>query len=293
MRASRLILLAVALGAGCGHDTDHDGKAPAPAVPGVETTVAASEPIRAVVRAFGQVAPSGDPNELRDARAQVVEAKARERVAADSLRRLQALSPSVAPRKDLETAQADATTAKVALERAEQALAGFGDDAGRAPLAADEAWAIAQVVQLDLPGIASGAEARFAADAIPGHTFAARVDGDASYVEPTTRTAPVRLRVKDPDGVLRPGMTGAVQIEVGAPRPVVVVPAAAVVYDAAQPVVFVAETDGRFTPHPVRLGVARAGRIEIASGVDAGTRVVTTGAASLLSATQLPAGGED
>jgi len=293
VRASVLILLAVALGAGCGRDADHEGAAPAPAVPGVATTVAATEPMRAMVRAFGQVAPSGDPTELRDARGQVAEAKAREHAAAEALRRLQALSPSVAPRKDLETAQADATAARVALERAEQTLAGFGDDAGRPPLAADEAWAIAQVVQLDLPGVAAGAEARFAADAIPGRTFAGHVDGDASYVEPATRTAPVRLRVKDPDGVLRPGMTGAVQIEVGAPRPVVVVPASAVVYDAAQPVVFVAEADGRYTPHPVRLGVAREGRVEIASGVDAGARVVTTGAASLLSATRLPAGEAD
>jgi len=44
----------------------------------------------------------------------------------------------------------------------------------------------------------------------------------------------------------------------------------------------------------VRLGVVRDGAVEVVSGVDAGATVVTTGAASLLSATQLPAGdGED
>ena len=103
-----------------------------------------------------------------------------------------------------------------------------------------------------------------------------------------TRAAPVRLRVRDPAQQLRPGMTGAVTLEMGAPHDAVVVPVAAVVYDDAQPVVFVEEAGGRYALRAVKLGVVRRDRVEIASGVEAGARVVVTGAASLLSATRLP-----
>jgi multidrug efflux pump subunit AcrA (membrane-fusion protein) len=69
----------------------------------------------------------------------------------------------------------------------------------------------------------------------------------------------------------------------------VAVPAPAVVYDDAQPLVFVA-AEGRYEPRSVTLGPARDGWIEIASGLSAGTPIVVTGASSLLSARRLPAG---
>jgi len=87
-------------------------------------------------------------------------------------------------------------------------------------------------------------------------------------------------------------MTGAVTIEVGTPRLAAIVPPAAVVYDGAQPVVFVAEDGDRYVPRPVSLGVERDDKVEVVTGVQAGVRVVTTGAASLLSAARLPAGAE-
>jgi len=291
----RFAVLGVALlAAACGGDGERPAPTARPAVPDVTTVVAATQPVRGVVRAFGQVAPSGEPTELRDARTQVAEAEARQRLADEQLRRLSALAPAVAPRKELDAARAEADGAAAALARGRQALAAFGDAESRPALPAGQAWVIARIVQRDLPAVAAGAGVRFTADALPDGSFTGQVDAPAAYVEPDTRTAPVRLRVQDPGQALRPGMTGAVAIEVGTPHPAVVVPEAAVVYDAAQPVVFVAEADGRFTPHPVRLGVVRDGAVEVVSGVDAGATVVTTGAASLLSATQLPAGdGED
>src|SRR5579875_3561324 len=126
-----------------------------------------------------------------------------------------------------------------AAARARQALAAFGPRMAAAPLAADEAWLLVQVVQRDVPRVAPGAAVRFLPDALPGRAFAGRVDAAAAYVEATSRTAPVRVRVEDPEHVLRPGMTGAVGIVAGAPRRAVVVPTDAVVYDGAQPVVFV------------------------------------------------------
>src|SRR5262249_40762641 len=153
---------------------------------------------------------------------------------------------------------------------------------------ADEHWVIARIMEIDVGRVERGGDVRFAPDAYPGVTFAGRVDAPPSYVDPASHTAPVRLRVRDGEGRLRPGMTGAVELEVGTPREAVVVPASAVVYDDAQSLVFVA-TDGHYEARPVSVGLVREGWIEIAAGVSVGTPVVVTGAASLLSASRLPA----
>jgi len=291
----RVVVLAAFLAVACQgeHEEGEQRASGAGDVPGLETAVAAAEAVRDQVRGFGAVAAEGETPEVRDARAALAEAEARHTLAVQQVERLTALaSGAVAPRKELEAARAEEASAAAAAARARRVFAGFGSGAGGPPLAPDETWVMAHVVQSDVGRVEAGAEARFAPDAFPGRTFAAPVDGAPAYVDPTTRLAPVRMRVHDREHILRPGMTGAVVIEVGAPHPAVTVPAAAVVYDGPQPMVFVEEGAGRYAPHPVRLGVARDGKIEIAAGVEAGGRVVTTGAASLLSAIRLPAGGE-
>ena len=55
---------------------------------------------------------------------------------------------------------------------------------------------------------------------------------------------------------------------------------------------FVEEGDGHFAAHPVQVGIARDGRVEVVRGLAAGARVATTSAASLLSATRLPAAAD-
>ena len=291
MRRAVLALAAVCAVA-CGRADDDAGpeSAPPPAtVPGVETAVALSQALRDVVRAPGQVAAESEPPEVRDARAALLEAEARRTLAAQQVERLTGLARgAIAPRKELEAARAEEAGAMVAAARARQALAVYGAGTAGVALGADETWVTALVLQRDLPAVAAGAETRFTPDAYPNRSFTGRVDAAPAYVDPTTRLGPVRVRVRDGEHALRPGMTGAVGIEVGGVRQGVTVPVASVVYDGAQPVVFVQEGTGHYVPHAVRLGVARDGRVEIASGVDADRRVVTTGAASLLSAERLP-----
>ena len=264
-------------------------------VPGVETAVAAAEPMRDLVRAFAAVVADEQLAEVRDARTQLAQAEARRRLAGQQVRRLEELAKgAVAPRKELDAARAEEAAASAEAARAVKALAAFGGENDHAPLGADEEWVIAHVPQTDVPRIETGAEAAFTPDAFAASELAARVDAAPAYVDPATRAAPVRLRVRDPAQQLRPGMTGAVTLEVGRPHAAVVVPVAAVVYDDAQPVVFVEEAEGRYALRAVKLGVVRHDRVEIASGVEPGARVVVTGAASLLSATRLPPeGGED
>jgi len=292
-RAAAVALLVVAVACRSSRDAKREEnreRAKAAAVPGVETAVVGTETVRDSVRAFAVVAADVAPAEVRDAVTQLAQAEAKRRLAEQQVHRLEDLARgAVAPQKELEAARADAATATAEVERARKVLAAVGGDAAAAPaLGPGDAWVIAQVAQTDVGAIVPGVEGRFVPEAFAERAFPARVDAAPAYVDPTSRTAPARLRVADPDRLLRPGMTGTASLDVGAARAAVVVPVSAVVYDDAQPVVFVAEGDERYSLRQVRLGVAHGDGIEVASGLEAGARVAITGAASLLSATRLP-----
>jgi Barrel-sandwich domain of CusB or HlyD membrane-fusion len=288
VRAGTLLVLVTVAAACAGPAADQPAEAPVAAVPGVTTAPADTKRVRDVVQAFGTVAAEAEPTEVRDARTALADAEARRRLAAQQVQRLERLAGAVAPQKELDAARAEEAAATAAATRARNVLGGFGTDAAGGALDPGEHWVIARVMEVDVGRVERGGDVRFEADAYPGATFTGRVDAPPSYVDPASHTAPVRLRVRDGDARLRPGMTGDVELEIGAPRDAVVVPAAAVVYDDAQSLVFV-EADGRYEARPVNVGLVRDGWIEIAAGVSAGTPVVVTGAASLLSASRLPA----
>ena len=57
-----------------------------------------------------------------------------------------------------------------------------------------------EVPERALPRVTVGLPAKIAVDALPGETFAAEVSFVGPRVDATTRTAPVRVRVEQPEG---------------------------------------------------------------------------------------------
>ncbi len=292
MRRAHTAAVVLGLLAACSNDPP-PGEAPAPAVPGVETTVAVVERLRDVLHAPGVVTPDGLTPEARDARNDLAAAEARLRLAEQQTTRVRALAPgNVAPRKDLDAAVAEEASARAAAEHARRVLDAVG---GPAPPAGQQRgpWIVARVPQERMPAIVADAAAAFTPDVDGRPVVAGTVDAPPSYVDSTSRTAPVRIRTEETAERLLPGMTGSVAIEVGPLHDAVVVPEMAVVYDERRPLVFVDDGHGAFTATPVRLGVIRAGRAQVVEGLAAGARVATVGAASLLSATRLGNGAAD
>lgn len=262
-------------------------------VPGLETELVTEETISDISEAPCTISASPEATEVQDARTQLAEAEARRRLAAQQVRRLQELSrEAIAPRRELEAARAEEAAAEAAAERYRKILASFGSDALRRALAPDEIWGLAHLLQRDVGRVAAAAELRFRADAEPGHDFEGRVDAPAAYVEPVSGLAPVRVRLRDPEHLLRPGMTGVASIA-GPKRAAFVVPTSALVYDGEQSLVWVEVAPGRFEERSVRVGAMRDSRVEVTGDVAPGARVATTGAASLLSARRLAASSGD
>ncbi|MFS8049483.1 efflux RND transporter periplasmic adaptor subunit [Rhizobium sp. BR 314] len=135
-------------------------------------------------------------------------------------------------------------------------------------------WVMADVPEYDLASVKSGAEVNVTIRSLPGRMFKGVVDLIYSEVDMQTRTTKVRIELPNPDGVLLSNMYADVEIEAGAPNPVVAVPSSAVVDTGDRQVVFIDKGDGKFEPKDVKLGVRGENQTEIAEGVVAGDRVV-------------------
>ena len=137
-------------------------------------------------------------------------------------------------------------------------------------------WVMAQVPASGLANLAVGDRASFESPGLPGRRF----EGEVAFIQPTldraSRTLGVRIEVPNPDGALRPGLFGDVELWGRATEPVVVVDRSAVIDSGTRQVVLVQTAPGHFTPREVRLGARSGNRVALLSGVAAGETVVVS-----------------
>lgn len=141
-------------------------------------------------------------------------------------------------------------------------------------------WVTADVYELDISRVHVGQVARFELASYPGEVHKGKLQFVYPVLEAQSRTLKVRLEFKnrsDRNGPrLRPGMYGTVHLDLPSTTGLVV-PVEAVVETGEQHYLFVAKEGGRFEPRLVTLGARGQGKVEIASGVAEGEKVVTTG----------------
>lgn len=92
--------------------------------------------------------------------------------------------------------------------------------------------------------------------------------------DPLSDSVKVRLALPATAGAAaRPGMFARAHFLVGTPRPRLMVPLSAIVRRTEVTAVYVVAGDGRATLRQVRLGEARADRVEVLAGLSAGERI--------------------
>ena len=141
-------------------------------------------------------------------------------------------------------------------------------------------WLIVHAFERDALRVRVGARARVAFSALPGRIFDGVVTRVASRVDPLSRTLDVRVELGNPDGVLRPGMSGSASIPIGdASSQTITVPIAALQRVGDDWCVFVPGMDaGHFQVRPVGRGRDLSGEVELLHGLEAGEPVVVDGA---------------
>jgi membrane fusion protein, multidrug efflux system len=143
--------------------------------------------------------------------------------------------------------------------------------------------------QQSLAELRRGQRVRLHTDTFPGATWEGSISTVNTEVDPATRNVRVRATLPNADGRLLPGMFGKVETLSGEPRPVLYVPATAVLFAPYGDSVYVLEEQkdagGNATllaqQRFVRLGERRGDMVAVASGLSAGDTVVSSGAFKL------------
>lgn len=143
-------------------------------------------------------------------------------------------------------------------------------------------WCFVQIPEKDLPLVPVGALATVTISSLPERGFPGRVDYLADVVDKATRTVRGRVRVDNPQNLLKAGMFADIAVGVR-PRSALTVPESAVLQAQGESFVFVETAPGTFQKHLIKTGTKGGGRVEVLAGVTADEPVVVQGGFTLKS----------
>jgi Cu(I)/Ag(I) efflux system membrane fusion protein len=136
-------------------------------------------------------------------------------------------------------------------------------------------WVIADVAEQDIGLVKIGAPARLSFRAFPGETFQGKVTFILHELDAATRTAKVRIEIKNPDHRIKHEMFADVEIDAGAGQaPRLSVPVSAVLDSGSRQVVLIDRREGRIEQRPLKLGMRGDGFVEVLDGLKEGENVV-------------------
>lgn len=139
-------------------------------------------------------------------------------------------------------------------------------------------WILADVYERDIASIREGATAAVTIDSFAGETLTGRVTNVSDSLDPSSRTAKVRVEVANLARRLKLEMFANIAIPTTQSRSALVIPASALQQIGGKPVVFVRESPTKFEAREVETGTQWPNWTEIIKGVSANDVVVAKGA---------------
>jgi membrane fusion protein, heavy metal efflux system len=135
-------------------------------------------------------------------------------------------------------------------------------------------WILCDVYENDLPSVHVGETAEIRLNAYPNQTFAGRINNMLPVLDPTLRTAKVRIEVRNP-GLMRVGMFVTATFHGQKKEMHALVPAAAVLHLHDRNWVYVTAGDKKFRRVEVVAGQILPGNMqEVISGIKPGDQIV-------------------
>jgi membrane fusion protein, multidrug efflux system len=132
------------------------------------------------------------------------------------------------------------------------------------------------VPERELAKLSVGQVAELSFDAVPNRTFVGKIALISPYVDSSTATFAVRIRVTETGGLLRPGMFARVAIVYERKPDALQIPRTALLDGDGPPKVFVV-SNGKAAERAVRLGLSSGAMIEVLDGLKDGEQVVVVG----------------
>ena len=136
-------------------------------------------------------------------------------------------------------------------------------------------WVICDVYENDLASVHLGQHVDIKLNAFPGKVFSGTISDIGSELDPSLRTAKVRIQVANPDKLLRIGMFATGTIEGSRPQQEVAVPAGAVLQLHDRSYIYQPAGNGNFKRVLVKTGATLPGNLlVIEAGLSAGQQLV-------------------
>ncbi len=200
-------------------------------------------------------------------------------LAEKSLKRVREMyQANAATEKDLSQAEADETNARTAMREFESKLRAVGfQPAELEHIPPGTIWLISDVPESQLNEVQRGEEVDVYFTSNPGKKFTGRAVDIGGAIDPSTRTAKVRVTMNNPAGQFLPGMFA--RVDFGDPMSgVIQLSPTAVVSVEGKEYVFVAATPTQFRRREITTLNAADGRVVALHGLESGEYVVTDGA---------------
>ncbi len=138
-------------------------------------------------------------------------------------------------------------------------------------------WAVGDVPEQNARSVMVGQHVEIHVPALGSAIFVGRIVYVANTINPVTRTVAVRTVVQNPERILKPAMLASMHIT-ESPQLFLAVPEAAVVREANQDYVFIAEDNNDFLRVPVELDHVVENVLPVLKGLTAGQHIVMEGA---------------
>jgi Cu(I)/Ag(I) efflux system membrane fusion protein len=140
----------------------------------------------------------------------------------------------------------------------------------------DSVWVDVSLAEQDISFVDTTSKVSVDFPSLGLHIDAVPIDYISPTVDPKTRTAELRLLVKNAEGNIRPGGYADVEINTDI-RPRLSIPYESVLQNKEGSYVIVEKEKGSFQARPVVLGMKNKGRIEVQEGLSDGEMIVTSG----------------
>ncbi|MFN2477416.1 MAG: efflux RND transporter periplasmic adaptor subunit [Chthoniobacterales bacterium] len=136
-------------------------------------------------------------------------------------------------------------------------------------------WVWAEFYENELRMLQQGQKLALTTASYPGEMFEGTIAVINPFIDPTKRTAKVRIEIGNPDFKLRPGMFMNAELQMAMGEGLTI-PVSAVMPTGTRNVVFVDKGEGRLDPRIIDLGAKYGDRYEVREGLHEGERVVAS-----------------
>jgi len=139
----------------------------------------------------------------------------------------------------------------------------------------DEVWAIANVSEADIHQIDLGFDAEVSTFSYQGKVFKGKIDKIFNIIDPETKSMQVRIKLDNPDFLLKPEMKATVKISNTEKEKMLSVPSSAVIFDKSRNYVMIYKDRNNIETRKVEVYRQLDDRTYISSGLKEGENVIT------------------